>query len=99
MFNPCAQVPGAPGELINQKLRLVLLPGKERLSKFGTQFFVRIEREDPIMARRSSREILLLREICPFPRGHSGPVLTRHLASAVLASTVHHDDLIRNAFE
>src|SRR5215471_14145268 len=99
MFNPSTQVPGTPGELIDHKLRLVLLPGKERLPKFGTQFFVCVERQDPIMARRGSREILLLRKICPFPRSNLGPVLAGNLSSAVPASTVHHDDLIRNTLE
>ena len=99
VFNPCAQVPGATGELIHSKFRFFLLPLNKQLPKFWAQFFVRVERQNPIIARGCSGKVLLFREIRPCTCNILGLMSPCSLLSAVPASAIHDDDLIRDTFE
>src|SRR5207248_9735956 len=63
VFDPAAQVPRPARDFVNRKFRLLLFPCQKRLLKFVAEFFVRVQRQNPIAARRGSREVFLLREV------------------------------------
>src|SRR5215475_5091449 len=99
MLNPSPQIAGPPGNFINRASRLLLLPLQEGLAKINTQFFVCVERQDPIVNCCGCCKVFLIREIRPFAHNYLGAMGSGNFLCVVLASTVDDDNLVGNPFD
>src|SRR5215467_2916921 len=99
MLNPSPQIAGPPGNFINRASWLLLLPLQEGLAKINTQFFVCVERQDPIVNCCGCCKVFLIREIRPFAHNYLGAMGSGNFLCVVLASTVDDDNLVGNPFD
>src|SRR5882762_3714684 len=96
--NPTAQVPRASCHFVDGVLRRAPLPVEQRRMQCAAQFFVGVQRQDPVMAGRRRRDIFLFCKICPGMRKDFRAVISRDLHRAVLASAIHNHNFVSNSF-
>src|SRR5258707_15031525 len=99
MFNPGAEIPGAPGDFVDRELRFAPFPIENRGLQSRAEFLVGVQRQYPLEPGQGCRVVFLIREASPLPKVKAGTVLQRDFTGSVGASGIDNDNFVGDSVQ